>query len=335
MYININSLSDAIIDLLESRGVKRSPAESVAKALIWASARGIHSHGIRLLGHYLDAVQGGRISKKDNLSIKYTSPSVIHVNCKHAFGHYAGTQSMLELSTLAKKNGIAVASVINSNHCGALGYYSEIATSQGLIGVAMTQATARMPAPNSNKKTVGNNPISFGFPTENGQPLIYDASQSKTTFNAVNKAKAQGKTLDDDLVLDRNGLPTNDPNCADQLLPIGDYKGFGLALCVDLLTGGLGDQYLGDQVTQMFDGEFNKHRYLSQFYLVIDPSFFPIGNSFAKCVGEHSNRTRSNTTLEQSRKVTLPHDKEIEFLNSCPGKVHLSENELKLLKKFL
>ena len=165
MYININSLSDAIIDLLESRGVKRSPAESVAKKRLFGLLHDNTFSWYTTFGALFRCrSREVFISKKDNLSIKYTSPSVIHVNCKHAFGHYAGTQSMLELSTLAKKNGIAVASVINSNHCGALGYYSEIATSQGLIGVAMTQATARIPAPNSNKKTVGNNPISFGFP---------------------------------------------------------------------------------------------------------------------------------------------------------------------------
>ena len=335
MLIEETKIKSAIINLLRSEGVPEITGSTVADALIWASARGISSHGIRLLEHYRHCVQGGRITTSSDVEFEMSSPTVLKVNCNHSFGHHAGTLAVRKLCEIAKNQGIAVASVINSNHCGAMGYYSQLATNQNMIGIAMTQATARMPAPQSQTKTVGNNPISFGFPSGGPDPIIFDAAQSKTTFNAVNKAKTEGTLLDDGLILDTRGRPTNNPKDADQLVPIGEYKGFGLAMCVDLLTGGLGAQFLGDQITQMFDNKFAQHRYLCQFYLVINPGFFPAGETLAERVTEYVDRIRSQPALSDRLKVTVPHDPEMEYKKKNEGLIKLSGSELDVLEEFL
>lgn len=101
-----------------------------------------------------------------------------------------------------------------------------------MIGLAFTHATPRVKSPGSNRAFFGNNPVCMVAPMQGEAPFCFDAATSSITFNAVKATAAAGQRLSAGLVADAQGHETTDPSKAEQLMPIGDYKGFGLSMMV-------------------------------------------------------------------------------------------------------
>ena len=91
--------------------------------------------------------------------------------------------------------------------------------------------------------------------------------------------KKKNKKLTGKYASDKNGFPTDDPKIASSLMPIGDYKGFGLSLIADIFSSLLSGMPIGPDISQMY-GDMSKKRYLGQFFGAIridafeDPKVF-------------------------------------------------------------
>ncbi len=106
-----------------------------------------------------------------------------------------------------------------------------------MIGVAYTHATSRVKSANGTREFFGNNPMCFSAPMKDEEPFCYDGANSTITFNEVRRCKDLGIELPYGVVADKNGKITTDPNEAEQLIAIGDYKGYGLSMIVDIFCG--------------------------------------------------------------------------------------------------
>ena len=233
--IAVSDIEDFARRALVAASVRADVAQATAAGLMWASVRGVDSHGIRLLPHYLAGVVCGRINPDPQFSFELTGAATGILEADHGFGHGAGMEAMRRAVDLAGGAGAGHVVVRNSSHCGALGYFAQQACLSDMIGFAMTHATARMRSPGGRRSFFGNNPLCCAAPMDGEEPFCYDGAQSIITFNEVKRYKEQGLTLDPGVVADADGVETTDPAVADQLIPIGDYKGFGLAMMVDML----------------------------------------------------------------------------------------------------
>jgi uncharacterized oxidoreductase len=97
--------------------------------------------------------------------------------------------------------------------------------------------------PGGRQARISTNPLAIGVPTAE-EPLVLDISTSMVANGKIRVAQIAGQTCPDGWLLDADGRPTNDPSArfADPpgtILPMGGYKGFGLGLMLDMLTGGL------------------------------------------------------------------------------------------------
>ncbi|MEK7287921.1 MAG: Ldh family oxidoreductase, partial [Elusimicrobiota bacterium] len=120
-------LRDFCANVLIAAGVRVGISKDVANSLSQASLRGVDSHGVRLLPHYIEALRSGRINPNPELKFKKTATAAGVVDADHTFGHAAGAFAMRQAMQLAQKSGIGAVSVANSSHFGAAAYFTLIA----------------------------------------------------------------------------------------------------------------------------------------------------------------------------------------------------------------
>lgn len=340
IQIDHKVIESLLVKVLCKQKVDEDVAKLTVNGLIHASLRGVDSHGIRLFFHYLNGLKSGRINPKPKFSFKKTSKSTGVLDADHTFGHAAGINAMRKSIILAKEAGSGHVSVKNSSHCGALAYFAQEACKHEMIGVAYTNATSRLRSANSTREFFGNNPLCFTAPLENEDPFCYDGANSLITFNEVRRYKDLGLMLPDGLVADKSGQLTTDPNEAEQLIPMGDYKGYALSMVVDIFCGLLTGMPVGREVTKMFGDEkiLKQKRFLGQFFSAYNiNNFIPI-NDFKRRLQDLVNSLRLEPSIENKNPVMVPGDPEkitfkkrvlvgIPITNEDFGKFKQIENE--------
>ncbi len=177
---------------------------------------------------------------------------------------------------LAHSGGVAVVGVRNSGASGLLGYYSQMATEEGLIGMAVNSAVAAVVAPGGVTPLLSTNPLTIGLPLLDHPPLILDMATSAGTYSQVMVVQRDHAALPAGIALDLDGRPTTDPfKTVDEghhphLLPFGGYKGFGLALMIELLcSAGLGTPIGKSKLRPSLDPA-----YCNGLYFVFRPDLF-------------------------------------------------------------
>ena len=322
----------AILEFLEESlvrsGVQESVAKTTAKGLWLASLRGVDSHGIRLLSHYLKAVSGGRINPKPKFHFEQTSPSTGCLDADHGFGHAAGISAMRHAMNMARKAGSGHVAVRNSSHCGSMAYFALEACKEDMIGTAYTNATPKMRAANATSRFFGTNPICMAAPMAAEDPFCYDGA---TTFMSSNKIRVYGErnlSLPPGCGADEHGNETIVPQQVELLLPIGDYKGFGIAMMVDIFCGLLTGMPTGDRVTDMFNDPFSMKRHIGQFYGAQRIDVFEEPVRFKSRLQNLAKRIRSLPRQNPDVPVLVPGDPEkkhqIDRLeNGIPISAHL------------
>ncbi len=171
--------------VLEKAGAKKAIASHTAQGLWETSLRGVDSHGLRLLPHYVLGLEKGRIAGNVNFTFCQNTISTGTLDAKHSFGHAAGRSAMKHAIQIADKTGVGIISVKNSSHCGALAYFAQQACSEDMIGFAFTHATPKVQTYNAKTMFFGTNPLCFAAPMETEGPYCFDAAPTKITFNKV------------------------------------------------------------------------------------------------------------------------------------------------------
>lgn len=291
-------------------GVDAKVAEETARALWLTSLRGVDSHGMRLLPHYVAALEGGRLNPTPNFSFEQTAASTGRLDADHSLGHAAGMQAMRHAIQLAQEAGVGFVSVYNSSHCGAMAIYALEACAHDMLGMAYTHATARMRTPNGTRAFLGTNPLCFAAPMANEEPFCFDSAPTPFSFNKVKQYRQQGLQLPPNVAADKDGHMTQDAHAAEQLLPIGDYKGFGLSLMVDILCGLLTGMPVGGEVSNMFGDPLSQKRYLGHFFGAIRIDAFEDVGTFKTRMQKLADDLRNEPALDPSLPLQVAGDPE-------------------------
>jgi (2R)-3-sulfolactate dehydrogenase (NADP+) len=172
----------------------------------------------------------------------------------------------------AREFGVAIAAVTNSHHFGVAAFHLEPVGAAGLVGLALSNSPAAMPAAGGRRALFGTNPVAAVFPRPGGVPLSIDLSLSEVARGKLMVAAKAGQAIPLGWALDAEGHPTTDPQAglAGSMLPMGGNKGAMLALVVELLVTALTGAAIGFEATSFFVDEGNRPR-LGQAFLVIDP----------------------------------------------------------------
>ena len=303
----LRRLADA---LLRSRKVRDDVARHVVASLIQTSLRGVDSHGIELLPHYVRALDSGRINPSPDLRFEQSGASTGRLDADHTFGHAAGAAGMQHAIELARVAGTGAVTVYNSTHFGAAAYFALLAANEGLIGLSFTHADALMLSHGARRPFFGTNPICFAAPCAGEEPFCLDMATTQVSWNRILRHREGGLRLGEQWAFDGDAEPTTDAGEARTLAPIGQYKGFGLAMMIDILCGVLAGMPFGREITRMYADPIEQKRLLGHFFLALDPGRFIDERVFRERLQEMMDQVRREPPKDDAAPVMVPGDPE-------------------------
>jgi len=296
--------------VLHRATIRKDVVELTTEGLVQASLRGVDSHGIRLLPHYVDAVEAGRLNPNPNYSFQRTSSATGNFDADHTLGHASGITAMRHAMDLAKDAGVGHVAVHNSSHSGAAAYFAIEAASQDFIGLSFTHANSLLNTPGSTRPFFGLNPICAAIPIEGEAPLCFDSVPAPTSWNKMMSLREEGLPLPSMCGADSEGIPTDDAGKITQLLPIGGYRGFGLAMLVDVFCGLLSGMPVGRDITNMYESPLSQRRQLGQYYVAVRVDAFQPLTIFKRQMKELVGRVRNEPRVDPDTPVMVPGDPE-------------------------
>ena len=236
-------------ELLTRYGVPDADARLTCDILLQADLRGVESHGMaHLVDFYVRRLQRAEINPTPDVHVVRETPSAATVDGDGGLGFVVGHRAMERAIDKARETGVGIVSVGNSTHCGAGAYYAMMALEHDMIGLSMTTGGRLMAPPGGRTAALGTNVISFAAPAPRGFPYVLDMATTVVAAGKFEIAARRERSVPEGWAIDANGQPLTDPASFRQdgaLLPLGgdettaSYKGFGLAMMVDILCGAL------------------------------------------------------------------------------------------------
>ncbi len=211
-----------------------------AEVLTTTDTWGTHSHGTRQIRPLMRAVKSGGIRPGARPTVLRDGPGWALVDARMAMPMVVAVHAMETAIVKAASAGIGYVGVAHSSHFGAAGYYATLALRRDMIGLSMTNCDPCMAATGGRLPVIGTNPISFAIPAGHERPVFLDIATSVVAVTKVMIAKAMARPVPEGWLRDPEGRPTTDPSGYPDrsvLQPIGGYKGYGLAVLVEVLCG--------------------------------------------------------------------------------------------------
>lgn len=229
------------LDAFKHIGLKTEDAQVCADALLQSELR-CHpgqGQGVRRLRAYQERIGKGWINPEATFEVIKESPALALIDAHNGLGSVVGRKAMLLAVQKAKECGIGTVIVCGSTHYGSSAVHARVALEQGCIGVAYTNAGPEMAAWGGRTPVVGTNPWGMAVPTGGDFPVVLDIALTTAGKGMMRYLAQEGKPMPTDWALTPEGEETDDPNAAmtGALLGIGQYKGYGLSLMTDVLTG--------------------------------------------------------------------------------------------------
>lgn len=290
-------------------GISRADTARLVEALIETSLRGVDSHGIRLVPHYVRAVASGRVDPAAKPVFKRTGPSAGVLDARHGFGIPAGIAAMDKAVAMAKATGVGAVAVKNSSHFGAAAIFALHAARKNMMGFAFTHSDALVFPHGGARVFLGTNPVCFAAPCVGRHPFVLDMATSRISWNKLREHRTRNAKLGPNLAADRRGVMCTDPHAAVGLLPAADYKGYGLGLVVEILCSTLTGMPAGPKLSRMFPVDGRRRR-LGHFFMAIDISRFTDVRKFRSRLSDLLKALRAVPAAPGAKKVQVAGDPE-------------------------
>ncbi|QPM91550.1 Ldh family oxidoreductase [Pseudooceanicola algae] len=254
------SLTDArrlVVDTMIRCRTSRPNAEAVAEALLGAELAGQFGHGLRRVQTYGEQSLIGKVDGFATPTAEAVRPGALAVDAALGFAYPALDLALDWLPAAARANGIAIAGLTRSHHCGVAGIPVEKLAEQGLMAILTANAPASMAPWGGSKPLYGTDPLAFAAPIAGADPVVVDISLSKVARGKILAAVQRGEPIPEGWAVDENGNPTTDAKAAMRgtMLPMGDAKGTSLAIMVEMLCAGLNNANFGYESSGFMDAE--------------------------------------------------------------------------------
>jgi len=311
--VKVEALESFCVAVMRKAGMTAADARAVAEVLVTTDTWGVSTHGTKQLRPLLKNFRDGKMSLSAKTELVAEGPSWASYDGNRTMPIISSRIAMGKAIEKAKATGIAVATVRNSGHFGAAGFYSNLAAQADCIGISMCNVDAGVAVPGSRGPVLGTNPISYAAPAGGGRSVLLDIATSVTAASKIFQAKATGTTLPPGLLIDGDGRPTTDPSnypAVGALLPMAGHKGYGIALMVELLTGVLAGGAFGRQIVSWLAGPTPVNQSLS--FIAISVAMFMTPDEFRRRVDRLAAEIRASPKAVGADRIYLPGEKEWE-----------------------
>ncbi|NIM71683.1 MAG: malate/lactate/ureidoglycolate dehydrogenase [Gammaproteobacteria bacterium] len=239
-------LRGIVAEILRHGGSESSEADLVSRHLVDANLAGHDSHGVGMVPKYIEDLQADLVRPNTRAAIVKDDGALLIFDGGRGYGRPVAQEAMAAGLVRCAQTGIVLLALRRSHHLGRIGAYGEQSIAAGLVSIHFVNVTDHLPlvAPFGGRDArFSTNPICIAVPgTHSTEPLLLDMATSRIAFGKVKVAYNAGRQVPGGSLIDANGEPTDDPGAMfteprGALLPVGEHKGYGLALMCELLGG--------------------------------------------------------------------------------------------------
>jgi L-2-hydroxycarboxylate dehydrogenase (NAD+) len=293
-------------------GVPVDDAKRAAELMTEADLVGADAHGIFRLPQYIERLEAGGLNRKPEIRVERTAPATARVDGDNGLGSLVVARAAATAISMARETGVAWIGVRGSNHAGAASVYAALPMAAGMIGIYSAVASANHMAPwGGTDLLLGTNPLAIAIPLGNdADPVVIDMATTVVSYGTVKNYALTGRAMPEGWMIDRTtGEPLTDAAASANgvLLPIGGYKGAGLALVLGLLAGTLNEAAMGADIVD-FNADKTSVTNTGQFILALDIARFVDPEKFARETQRHLDELRRSTRLPGFDRIRLPGD---------------------------
>jgi len=303
------ALRDYCARILEGLGVPPDQAGVVAESLIEADLRGVESHGVHLMVLYADRLRGGHLLPHTEVTVLRDEGASALLDGGQGLGQISGRAAVDLAVAKARAFGVGSVAVRNSSHLGALGWYTMRGAEAGCVTLAAQNGPPFVPPFGSIDGVFSTNPMSYAVPAGAEPMLVLDMATTAVAGNRVLLAQKRGDaTIPEGWANDAQGRPTTDPAQASvkHLQWFGGYKGYGIALLIEVLAGVLTGASFG--LVDREPGALRGFDRVTRGYLFValDPSHYGPMDAFRADVDRLVADIHASTPAEGVERVLVP-----------------------------
>jgi LDH2 family malate/lactate/ureidoglycolate dehydrogenase len=290
-------------------GLPDADAGIVAGAMLDADLSGADAHGVFRLPGYVRNLKRGHINARPDIRVVERSPATALVAGDNGMGHLAMTYAAKLAVEIASEVGLAWVGVRRSNHSGAGSTYVSIPLDHGMVGICSAVSGSNFMAPwGGAEPLLGTNPIAVAIPAGKEAPVVLDIATSVASNGSIRSYAAEGRPLPEGWVMSRkDGSPITDGKRLSEgmFVPVGGYKGSGLAIVLGLLGGPLNRAAFGRDVKDT-NAELSRETNTGHYIIALDVSRFLPLDAFKAEIDRHVHDLASSKRLPGFDEVRVP-----------------------------
>jgi len=303
-----NDLEAFVARALIAVGLPVSDAEQIAQLMILADLRGSDGHGIFRLPQYLRRIRAGGMNVTPNIRVVEETEATALVDGDNGMGHLVVRFAAQLAIAKAERAGVAWVGVRQSNHAGPAALYAMMPLERDMIGIYLAVGSANhLPPWGGIDLLLSTNPIAFAIPALQEPPIVLDMATTVAAYGKVKTKAQRNQQMPEGWMIDHFGRPLTDPKRAEEgfLLPIGGYKGYGLALVFGLLAGTLNGAAFGRDVID-FNKDDTTTTNTGQVIVALNISRFTPVEAFKRHVDQLIGEMRNSRRMPGVERVRLP-----------------------------
>jgi len=273
-------------------------AELCAHILAANSRDGVYSHGLNRFSAFVNSVKGKEVDVYAEPGFVESHGMIDIWDGNSGAGMYNASKAMDRAIEMAKTNGIGCLAMRNTNHWMRGGTYGWQAADAGCIGICFTNTMANMPPWGGKEPRLGNNPLIIAVPHTDGH-IVLDMAMTQYSYGKLQQSRMNNEEMEVYAGYDGDGSLTHNPSAiikSRRALPIGYWKGSGLAFILDVLLTAI----TGGKSTAAINSTVNESG-VSQFFLCLYKSDYN-----QMLIDEIIRYTKSSATVEPGGHIRYP-----------------------------
>ena len=260
-----------MLDALPPFGIERNRAELCARLFAETTRDGVYTHGLARFPRFLATIRNGTVDPLVTPTRVSSFGSIERWDAHLGIGNLAAWAAMERAIELAREHGMGAVALARTNHWMRGGTYGWQAADEGLFAICWTNTFANLPAWGTTEASVGNNPFVLAVPRPGGRNVVLDMAMSQFSWGAIDGYIKRGEPLPYPGGFNDAGELTTDPGAIRKNwrgLPIGLWKGSGMAIALDLMAAMLSGGAATYEIPKSALHDHNS----SQIFLAMDAS---------------------------------------------------------------
>jgi LDH2 family malate/lactate/ureidoglycolate dehydrogenase len=316
--------------VLRSLDVPEADARLVSDSLVQADLWGHQSHGLLRLPWYAARLRSGAMRARTAPEVLSDTGPLALLDGRDGIGQVLAERARTMAVERARRFGVGVVGVRNSNHFGTAMYFTRRAAADGCVAVLTTNASPAMAPWGGREKVIGTNPWSIAAPGADGRVVAVDIANTAVARGKIYLAKNRGEQIPDTWALTADGAPTTDPaeGVLGVILPMAGHKGYAISFLMDVLSGALTGSGVGTDVHGPYEPEGSSR--CGHLFLALEPAAFGDPAGYAERVERLVDEVKGVPLAQGFDEVFYPGEVEdrAEAATRAAGGVVLAEQSL-------